>query len=124
MLKPTDKVSARLASELPGCNVSERQASLVNAKIPVVEAIILGEDSMDYFRLAQGIVHTGGVLAATRQQGHDRNWRSPVCLEEKFSEEGRPYTADTGKGPSGSRMTEWPVVAMKSGNADGGKGPC
>jgi len=24
MLKPTDKVSARLMSELPGCNASER----------------------------------------------------------------------------------------------------
>ena len=29
MLEPTDKVSFWLASELPGCNVSERRASLV-----------------------------------------------------------------------------------------------
>jgi formate dehydrogenase maturation protein FdhE len=29
MLKPTNKVSARLMSELPGCNASERRASLV-----------------------------------------------------------------------------------------------
>jgi hypothetical protein len=28
MLKPTDKVSARLMSKLPGCNASERRASL------------------------------------------------------------------------------------------------
>ena len=35
-----------------------------------------------------------------------------------------PITVDTGKGPKGSRMAEWPVVAMKSGNADGAKGPC
>ena len=31
MLKPTDKVSFGLMSELPGCNVSERGASLVTA---------------------------------------------------------------------------------------------
>src|ERR1700757_46805 len=29
-------------------------------------------------RLAKGIEQTGRVLAATRQQGHDGNWRSPV----------------------------------------------
>jgi hypothetical protein len=33
-------------------------------------------------------------------------------------------TVDTGKGPNGNRMAEWPVGAMKSGNADGAKGPC
>ena len=35
-----------------------------------------------------------------------------------------PITADTGKGPKANRMAEWPIVAMKSGNADGAKGPC
>jgi hypothetical protein len=34
-----------------------------------------------------------------------------------------PITADTGKGPKANRMTEWPVVVRKSGNADGAKGP-
>jgi len=53
---------------------------------------------MSYFRMAEGIVHTGGVVAATRQQGHDRNWRSPVCPEEKFPEKGRPYNCEHRKG--------------------------
>ena len=35
-----------------------------------------------------------------------------------------PITWDTGKGPNGNRMAESPVVAMKSGDADGAKGPC
>ena len=35
-----------------------------------------------------------------------------------------PITVDTGKGLKVSRMTEWPVGAKKSGNADGAKGPC
>ena len=38
---------------------------------------------MDYFRLAERIIHIGGVMAATRQQGHDRNWR-----EEKKRKKG------------------------------------
>ncbi|MBI2986591.1 MAG: hypothetical protein HYY45_07470 [Deltaproteobacteria bacterium] len=51
-----------------------------------------------------------------------------------FWKEVGPITWDTclranthrqaGKGPNGNRMAEWPVVAMKSGNADGAKGPC
>jgi hypothetical protein len=35
-----------------------------------------------------------------------------------------PITVDTGKGLKASRMAEWPVGVMKSGNADGAKGPC
>ena len=33
-------------------------------------------------------------------------------------------TEDTGKGPKGKRMAEWPVVAMKESNVSGAKGPC
>ena len=78
---------------------------------------------MDYFRLAEGVIHAGGVVAATRSQGHDRNWRSPVCPTEKSMEQIGPITGDR-KGVEGSRMAEWPVGAVKSGNADGAKGPC
>ena len=35
-----------------------------------------------------------------------------------------PITVDMGKGPKGSRMAEWPVVAMKESNVSGAKGPC
>ena len=59
---------------------------------------LCGEDSMSHPKLAEGVIHTGGVMAATRQQGDDRNWRSPVCPEEKISEEGRPYNCGDGKG--------------------------
>ncbi len=58
---------------------------------------------MSYFRLAEGIDHTGGVVAATRQQGHDGNWRSPVCPGEKSLEKVGPITADTGKGLKGKQ---------------------
>ncbi len=54
-------------------------------------------------------METGEVLFAPRRNP----WR-------KVS----PITVDTGKGPNGNRMAEWPVVAVKSGNADGAKGPC
>ena len=40
MLKPTDKVSFGLMSELSGCNASERRASLVKVKIAVVEPVV------------------------------------------------------------------------------------
>jgi hypothetical protein len=39
MLKPTDKACFGQVSELPGSNVSERWASLVNARSPVVEPL-------------------------------------------------------------------------------------
>ena len=39
-------------------------------------------------------------------------------------EKGRPYNCGYGKGAKGKRMAEWPVLVMKSGNADGAKGPC
>ena len=43
---------------------------------------------------------------------------------EKSLEKARPYNCGHGKGAEGKRVTEWPVVAEKSGNADGAKGPC
>jgi hypothetical protein len=46
-------------------------------------------------------METGEVLYASR-----RNSRKKVG----------PITVDTGKGPNGSRMAEWPVVAMKESN--------
>ena len=75
-------------------------------------------------RLAEGVAHTGGVVAATREQGDDGNWRSPACLRRNSWRKIGPITVDTGKGPKANRMAEWPVVATKSGNADGAKGPC
>jgi hypothetical protein len=66
MLKPTDKVSLGLASKLPGCNVSERGASLVKAKNRWSSRSNIGEDSMGRLTLAKGVIHAGGVLAATR----------------------------------------------------------
>jgi hypothetical protein len=54
-------------------------------------------------------METGEVLYAPRRN----SWK-------KVS----PITVDTGKGLNGSRMAEWPIVVMKSGNADGAKGPC
>jgi hypothetical protein len=58
---------------------------------------------MGYFRLAYGIVHIGGVLAATRQQGHDGNWRSPDCPREKFLEKDRSYNRGHGKRAEGKQ---------------------
>ena len=79
---------------------------------------------MGYLTLAKEIEHTGGVMAATRQQGHDGNWRSPVCPRRNSRKKVSPITVDTGKGPKASRMAEWPVVAEKESNVSGAKGPC
>ena len=60
MLKPADKVSFRLMSELPGCNVSERWESLVKVNFRWSSRYLYGEDSMSYyFRLAKAVEHTG-----------------------------------------------------------------
>ena len=55
-----------------------------------------------------------------------RRWKLEKSCRprEKDPEELSPITVDTGKGPKANRMAEWPVGAMKSGNADGAKGPC
>jgi len=50
MLKPTDKVSARLMSELAHCNASERWASLVKVKIPVVEPLVIWRRQHELFQ--------------------------------------------------------------------------
>jgi hypothetical protein len=47
-----------------------------------------------------------------------------IAPGRNFWKEVGPITVDTGKGPNGNRMAEWPVVAEKSGNADRAKGPC
>jgi hypothetical protein len=44
--------------------------------------------------------------------------------QEKFLEKDRPYNCGHRKRAEGNRMAEWPVGAVKSGNADGAKGPC
>jgi hypothetical protein len=54
-------------------------------------------------------METGEVLFAPRRN----SWR-----------EVGPITVDTGKGPNGNRMAEWPVVAMKEDNTSGAKGSC
>jgi hypothetical protein len=90
----------------------------------VVEPLNIRRRQYELSQTGLRIVHTGGVLAATRRQGDDGNWRSPVCPREKSLEKVGSITVDTGKEPKANRMAEWPIVALKSGNADGAKGPC
>jgi hypothetical protein len=45
--------------------VNAEQASL-KSKDQWSSRYLYGEDGMDYFTLAEGIIHTGGVVAATR----------------------------------------------------------
>ena len=79
---------------------------------------------MDYFRLAKGIdSHRRGISGDT-VTGARWKLEKSCYAQEKFLEKDRPYNADTGKGSKANRMTEWPVGAKKSGNADGAKGPC
>ena len=75
----------------------------------------IGEDSMGYFKLAKGMVHTGGVLAATRLQGHDGNWRSPVAPGRNPWGEVGPITEDTGKGPK-EKLCPIPCPGLDRGN--------
>lgn len=104
----------------------------MNAEQASIKTVgFLGVEPLKYRRrqngssqLAGAMIHPSGVLAATRQQGHDGNWRSPECPGEKFLEQVGPITVDTGKGPKANRMADWPVVAMKGSNVSGAKGPC
>ena len=66
MLEPTDKVSFGLMSELPGCNVSERRASLVkDARCEPekrVNALCL------YVGLLSAVAHCIAITCSLRQR--------------------------------------------------------
>jgi len=70
----------------------------------VVEPLNIRRRQHELSQTGFKIVHTGGVLAATRQQGDDGNWRSPVCPREKTLEKVGFITVDAGKGP---KATGW-----------------
>src|SRR6266404_51427 len=52
------------------------------------------------------------------------NWRSPPRPGAKSSEQGRPYTGETGKSAEDERVAAGSIVAMKRSNVRGAKGPC
>ena len=46
--------------------MNAEQASSKKVRIPGVEPVLVGEDSMGHLTLAKEMDHTGGVIAATR----------------------------------------------------------
>jgi len=104
--------------------VNAEQASIKTVRSLVVEPL-------KYRRRQNGASQTGwSDVTHQRGIGGDTVTRTRWKLEKscmsqrEISGAGRPYNRDTGKGLKANRMAEWPVVAKKSGNADGAKGPC
>jgi hypothetical protein len=65
-LKPIDKSHREDDSESPGRSVSERKDGLENLKPRKPNLQAVGEGSMGDRRLADAVLHSGGVIAAAR----------------------------------------------------------
>ena len=79
---------------------------------------------MERRRLTDTTGHSGGVTATARWQGYAKQLEKPSSPRREIGGEGNRITGDTGKSANGERVAEGSAVAMKSGNADGAKGPC
>ena len=66
-----------MVSESPGRNESERKGGLETYTSRRPSLLLLGEGSMLHRRLAEAVVHSGGVLAAARGQGHAKQLEKP-----------------------------------------------
>jgi hypothetical protein len=63
---PIDKATARVVSESPGRNESERTGGLERFKLRGSSLHRKGEDSMGCRNLAEAVTHPGGVIATAR----------------------------------------------------------
>jgi hypothetical protein len=80
---------------------------------------------MDSRKLVDAAIHSGGVIATARWQGHAEQ------LEKPSSPQGRnlgkkvdPITVNSGKWIEGERVADGSAVAMNWSNVRGAKGPC
>jgi hypothetical protein len=76
-LKPIDKAIFGIVSESSGRNASEHIGGLERSKFRRSSLLLEGEDSMGNRRLAEAVVHSGGVIVTARWQGRVEQLEKP-----------------------------------------------
>jgi hypothetical protein len=84
-LKPIDKANFGLVSESPGRNESERTGGPESEEPRRRSPQPYGEGSMGSRRLAGTVVHSGGVVATARWQGHAEQLEKPFWSQGEIS---------------------------------------
>jgi len=103
MLKPTDEISFGLMSKLPGCNVSERRASLVKANRPVVEPLNIRRRQHGLFQTGlRDDSHRRGIAGDTVTRTRWKLEKSCISPRE-ISGVGWPYNCGHGKRAEGKQ---------------------
>ena len=112
------KGRVRRLSERAGRNVSERRAGLETGNVGADPPVTRGRPLLvGASRATEPHRSHRGIGDGMHDKETDRNTGSP-CGEER---DPHPATREGQAGPQ--RVTERPVVATKSGNAGGAKGP-
>jgi len=85
VLKPIDKAIFGMVSESPGRNESERMGGPESEEPRRPSLQPEDEGSMGSRRLADTVVHSGGVVATARWQGHAEQLEKPFWSQGEIS---------------------------------------
>jgi hypothetical protein len=92
---------------------------------PEAEPATVGRRQHESSHLTEAAIHSGGVEATARWQGHAKQLEKPSSSRREIG--GARINRITGaprKSVEDERVWEGPIVARKRGNARGAKGPC
>jgi len=119
-----DKAIFRMVSEPSGRNESERRNGLENAA-PEAELSSAGRRQHGPLQSdRRGGLHSGGVLATARWQGHTKQLERPSSSRGEICGAGSRITGITGKSMEDERELEGSIGAVRRSNVRGAKGPC
>src|SRR5437867_7351182 len=123
-LKPIDEAIARMVSESPGRNASEREmAPKRQPRRP--SGRLLREGNMGRRRLADAAAHSGGAGSdSTVTRRHPATGETLLVPPRNRRNQVGRITGAPGKAADGERVADGPGVARKRGKARGAKGPC
>src|SRR6266568_2140121 len=122
-LKPIDKI-------ILGMIVSHWAVTKVNADVaskrltPEAEPASRGRRQDGWSHLTEAAIHSGGVSATARWQGHAKQLEKPSSSRREIGGAENRITGNTGKSMEDERELEGSIVSMKRGNARGERGPC
>jgi hypothetical protein len=113
-----------MVSESSGRNESERRNGLENVA-PEAELSLAGRRQHGPLQPGRcNGLHSGGVLATARWQGHAEQLERPSSSRGEICGAGSHITGITGKSVEDERELEGSIGAMRRSNVRGAKGPC
>jgi hypothetical protein len=90
-LMPIDKAIFRMVSKSSGRNESECRLGLERPKLQRPSSLPEGEGSMGRRKLTDATVHTGGVKATARWEGHTKQLERPSSSRRESGGARKPY---------------------------------